>query len=93
MSTETLNVFVDNKINKLTNFYYYQIIRRIAYNKNKETFKDDFFSIFENTNQLILHQKDKYLVDNYLNIYDENKNIIGFIDWIDTVLFNQPLQQ
>tara|TARA_Y100001970_G_C13502130_1_gene494156 strand:+ start:127 stop:390 length:264 start_codon:yes stop_codon:yes gene_type:complete len=87
MSTEALTVFVDNKLNKLIDYYSYQIIRRIIFNNKNSDSKKYIKDILGLPNPLVLTKDGKYLVDTYKNIYDENGNNIGFNDWIETVLF------
>jgi hypothetical protein len=87
MSTEALTVFVDNKLNKLIDYYSYQTIRRIIFNNKNSNSKNYIKDILGLPNPLVLTKDGKYLVDSYKNIYDENGNNIGFNDWIEIVLF------
>ena len=87
MSTEALTVFVDNKLNKLVDYYSYQIIRRIIFNNKNSDSKNYIKDILGLPNPLVLTKDGKYLVDSYKNIYDKNGDNIGFNDWIETVLF------
>ena len=87
MSTEALTVFVDHKLNKLVDYYSYQIIRRIIFNHKSSKSTNYIKDILGLPNPLVLTKDGKYLVDSYKNIYDEDGNNIGFCDWIETVLF------
>lgn len=87
MSTETLTVFVDNKLNKLVDYYSYQIMRRIIFNNKNSDSKNYIKDILGLPNPLVLTKDGEYLVDSYKNIYDDDGKNIGFSDWIETVLF------
>ena len=86
MSTESIKVFVDKRLDKTVDFYYYQIIRRVIYNENKESFQKNTTSIL-NESDLLITRKNNQNIDNYNNIYDDENNYIGFTDWLGTVKF------
>ena len=86
MSTESLKVFVDNRLEKTVNFYYYQVIRRLLFNEDKKLYKENMSKILGDCKSQIINV-DNLNIDMYKNIFDENNNNIGFIDWIGKVIF------
>ena len=62
MSTESIKVFVDKRLDKTVDFYYYQIIRRVIYNENKESFQKNTTSILNESDLLITRKTIKILI-------------------------------
>ena len=79
--------YLDSQLEKLVDYYSYQITRRIIYNHDKTNFKSNLGKIFD-LNANIFNFENEKMFDFFDNIYDSDYNLVGFKDFFGTVMLN-----